>query len=143
MRISDWSSDVCSSDLNSYSGFAQVTAPLGERTNVTVGARYTHDKISGYGEQNYVIPGVGEISAAPPGVPNPFADETKTNAFTYRVAFDHHFTDDVMAYASVSRGFKAGAYNTLPLQRSEEHTSELQSLMRISYAVFCLKKKKT
>src|SRR3546814_9821426 len=30
-----------------------------------------------------------------------------------------------------------------PLKRSEEHTSELQSLMRISYAVFCLKKKKT
>src|SRR3546814_12983957 len=30
----------------------------------------------------------------------------------------------------------------LPLGRSEEHTSELQSLMRISYAVFCLKKKK-
>src|SRR3546814_1384769 len=31
----------------------------------------------------------------------------------------------------------------LPPNRSEEHTSELQSLMRISYAVFCLKKKKT
>src|SRR3546814_6599704 len=31
----------------------------------------------------------------------------------------------------------------LPVPRSEEHTSELQSLMRISYAVFCLKKKKT
>src|SRR3546814_8992968 len=31
---------------------------------------------------------------------------------------------------------------TAPLSRSEEHTSELQSLMRISYAVFCLKKKK-
>src|SRR3546814_7307831 len=30
----------------------------------------------------------------------------------------------------------------LPIRRSEEHTSELQSLMRISYAVFCLKKKK-
>src|SRR3546814_4682807 len=30
-----------------------------------------------------------------------------------------------------------------PVDRSEEHTSELQSLMRISYAVFCLKKKKT
>src|SRR3546814_3477925 len=30
----------------------------------------------------------------------------------------------------------------VPLERSEEHTSELQSLMRISYAVFCLKKKK-
>src|SRR3546814_20958735 len=33
--------------------------------------------------------------------------------------------------------------STLSLRRSEEHTSELQSLMRISYAVFCLKKKKT
>src|SRR3546814_5788053 len=32
--------------------------------------------------------------------------------------------------------------NWLPRRRSEEHTSELQSLMRISYAVFCLKKKK-
>src|SRR3546814_3628070 len=34
-------------------------------------------------------------------------------------------------------------YSVAPLCRSEEHTSELQSLMRISYAVFCLKKKKT
>src|SRR3546814_3492824 len=35
------------------------------------------------------------------------------------------------------------ALDRLPAARSEEHTSELQSLMRISYAVFCLKKKKT
>src|SRR3546814_2589846 len=34
-------------------------------------------------------------------------------------------------------------FHSLIAQRSEEHTSELQSLMRISYAVFCLKKKKT
>src|SRR3546814_5837318 len=36
-----------------------------------------------------------------------------------------------------------GEANASALTRSEEHTSELQSLMRISYAVFCLKKKKT
>src|SRR3546814_6095872 len=36
-----------------------------------------------------------------------------------------------------------GAQRCLDEARSEEHTSELQSLMRISYAVFCLKKKKT
>src|SRR3546814_6611651 len=35
-----------------------------------------------------------------------------------------------------------GVKENLPLLRSEEHTSELQSLMRITYAVFCLKKKK-
>src|SRR3546814_7260605 len=50
-----------------------------------------------------------------------------------------------------SQGQKLGARNlryasarrSRPTHRSEEHTSELQSLMRISYAVFCLKKKKT
>src|SRR3546814_7296262 len=38
---------------------------------------------------------------------------------------------------------RAGGLGVERLDRSEEHTSELQSLMRISYAVFCLKKKKT
>src|SRR3546814_7790868 len=48
-----------------------------------------------------------------------------------RVAIDHH--DVVVVDASVDHARSA--------DRSEEHTSELQSLMRISYAVFCLKKK--
>src|SRR3546814_6517855 len=42
---------------------------------------------------------------------------------------------------SPDRGYTATGLDE-PAQRSEEHTSELQSLMRISYAVFCLKKKK-
>src|SRR3546814_8100414 len=45
----------------------------------------------------------------------------------------------------VPGGFVAGAHGlqlSMPNPRPEEHTSELQSLMRISYAVFCLKKKK-
>src|SRR3546814_4382217 len=40
-------------------------------------------------------------------------------------------------------GALAGAQEAMQRERSEEHTSELQSLMRISYAVFCLKKKRT
>src|SRR3546814_1735640 len=49
---------------------------------------------------------------------------------------------------AVTRPAMSGSINTVmpgravPTSRSEEHTSELQSLMRISYAVFCLKKKK-
>src|SRR3546814_4984030 len=41
------------------------------------------------------------------------------------------------------RHFLQQSFDFRPSLRSEEHTSELQSLMRISYAVFCLKKKKT
>src|SRR3546814_3507130 len=40
------------------------------------------------------------------------------------------------------RRFQRGGVGDIDRKRSEEHTSELQSLMRISYAVFCLKKKK-
>src|SRR3546814_6982651 len=48
---------------------------------------------------------------------------------------------DLVTVDIVSAGPNSLA-GTLPAKRSEEHTSELQSLMRISYAVFCLKKKK-
>src|SRR3546814_5598949 len=42
---------------------------------------------------------------------------------------------------NVSNDLRLIVKNGMPINRSEEHTSELQSLMRISYAVFCLKKK--
>src|SRR3546814_2393086 len=48
---------------------------------------------------------------------------------------------DKWAHEAVEGHF-TGQAQWMPYHRSEEHTSELQSLMRISYAVFCLKKKK-
>src|SRR3546814_1135104 len=59
-----------------------------------------------------------------------------------RAANDHHLE------RAIGRDFRAESLDAAPdlavqrVERSEEHTSELQSLMRISYAVFCLKKKK-
>src|SRR3546814_7910687 len=49
----------------------------------------------------------------------------------------------VSAHSNRSRSRPAEYLRSVPQRRSEEHTSELQSLMRISYAVFCLKKKNT
>src|SRR3546814_8103562 len=46
------------------------------------------------------------------------------------------------SYANLAESYSAIPSRFLAITRSEEHTSELQSLMRISYAVFCLKKKK-
>src|SRR3546814_6317264 len=54
------------------------------------------------------------------------------------------FGDPVIVFGTIVDWFVSGEiYRHLWITRSEEHTSELQSLMRISYAVFCLKKKKT
>src|SRR3546814_4760266 len=55
--------------------------------------------------------------------------------------FGRGFADGIEAAARAHVGAQHPAFGRAAEQRSEEHTSELQSLMRISYAVFCLKKK--
>src|SRR3546814_9752123 len=57
-------------------------------------------------------------------------------------ARSHDFRDHGRFHRRWTPGFVWVGYGRDPLWRSEEHTSELQSLMRISYAVLCLKKKK-
>src|SRR3546814_6052211 len=113
MRISDWSSDVCSSDLidpnlttRAWGTSLTVEQDLGFASLKSITA-YRHSKFS----YNFDPDGTT--------VPRIVVDNHQ---------FDKQFTQELNL---VSEG------------RSEEHTSELQSLMRISYAVFCLKKKKT
>src|SRR3546814_8702240 len=104
MRISDWSSDVCSSDLGKPGPCAQVDG-------MKIGA-------AGNGG-NPLLPERSALS------PSPW----------------HCFLrpkNDVQTIGYGNR--RCRSFSILP--RSEEHTSELQSLMRISYAVFCFKKKK-
>src|SRR3546814_8958782 len=109
MRISDWSSDVCSSDL------ARPPVPV-------AAARY-----------NYRERPAGACTTR-----RPWRREL-------RLSCGQGFVGRRAAYVARSRaarGFDCAELACVSrYNRSEEHTSELQSLMRISYAVFCLKKK--
>src|SRR3546814_4859531 len=62
------------------------------------------------------------------------------------IGIPHQAADGTIMETTASAAPRVGAhafmYRPLRAERSEEHTSELQSLMRISYSVFCLKKKK-
>src|SRR3546814_7874522 len=105
VRISDWSSDVCSADLRAALGIGgAVIKPRDSR--VGNGARAHRAGLQRHPQFAAFEPFVAEHAAR------------GANRLDFGVA----------------GGIVA---------RSEEHTSELQSLMRISYAVFCLKKKKT
>src|SRR3546814_3040431 len=117
MRISDWSSDVCSSDLQQ------------------IGLIVVHDvAVEGaalFGED------VGGLHRAAQRGGQPALGLAPGEFLIVR----ERAQDDVAFLRRVLR--EAGQEFALFPIRSEEHTSELQSLMRISYAVFCLKKKKT
>src|SRR3546814_3384697 len=119
MRISDWSSDVCSSDLID----AEI-ATIIRRFNESVGG--VNDDTQGYQDS---------ITRAYVAGVRLFLSQTAEAGLAKRVnallLSDIGRRDWPLRFYSRARLFS----------RSEEHTSELQSLMRISYAVFCLKKK--
>src|SRR3546814_3082784 len=116
MRISDWSSDVCSSDL----------APHGAA--VYTGRNVCTQRLGQFGQP------LQRIIQAPEAVEQPECCRR-----IRRSAADPACDRQVFRQRQSGARSDAGACRK---PRSEEHTSELQSLMRISYAVFCLKKQK-
>src|SRR3546814_2121237 len=105
MRISDWSSDVCSSDLDQ---------PLALQVH------HGHGAAAVLGHLRRLV--AGAVAAVEAGE-QPLADAAGA-------------AEEGMANGGEVVERAGGEH-----ERSEEHTSELPSLMRISYAVFCLKKK--
>src|SRR3546814_6520934 len=107
MRISDWSSDVCSSDLTTSDSLikASMRPVAPEKT------------------------GCSATRKEPPALWRPLAPHCPASV---AAKYQH----------SPSRKESQPCGWLQQTSRSEEHTSELQSLMRISYDVFCLKKKK-
>src|SRR3546814_961730 len=143
MRISDWSSDVCSSDLEGDAGeqpkldVAQGEIDLDRRQQHR--QRHAVDMAQHMREEEHRHD-VSAISA-PRRSPRHDGFSLRQRGFSIcrfprlRVR-RHRPTRADVPVPSRSR------FRPSPIPRSEEHTSELQSLMRISYAVFCLKKKK-
>ncbi|MFA5630051.1 MAG: TonB-dependent receptor [Porticoccaceae bacterium] len=95
-------------ELFSYAGFAELTYAITERTGVTAGIRYTVDErdLDGVQVTTDGFPlGAGVVLAT--------ANKSKTiREPTWKLALDHQFSDEVMAYASYSRGFKSGEFNS-------------------------------
>src|SRR3546814_4080319 len=130
MRISDWSSDVCSSDL-------------------AIGAALI-DRVAGNAllEHGFALCGIRAGEQRGDGGTRFCAlSAFRLNAFDRVAHFLRAFlmenlsADDARAQSDDAREQDPASNGIGTIVRSEEHTSELQSLMRISYAVFCLKKK--
>src|SRR3546814_1246235 len=112
MRISDWSSDVCSSDLRGGFWFTDFGRDRG-RVRTRGSVYYAKADGSAITEMIFPMEGPNGIGLSPDGSTLYVAETYSAHLWRFR----------------------------LSAPRSEEHTSELQSLMRNSYAVFCLKNK--
>jgi iron complex outermembrane recepter protein len=98
---------VSEQDTKSWSVFGETKLPLGEATRVTLGARYTSD------DREVVI---AQTTAAPPPASVSQSGSKTFSKPTYRLALDHRFGDNVLAYVQAARGFKSGFFNTQTLQ---------------------------
>src|SRR3546814_8961935 len=133
MRIRYVSSDVCSSDLSSRAGCRSC-----RRCRATRWARW---KRRGCGRSTPLCSGIE--AAAQRHIERDEAGEQFAAAFDQRLLGREEVSLGVQHLQIVRHSVPVAKLGQLCEVRSEEHTSELQSLMRISYAVFCLKKKKT
>lgn len=87
--------------------FAQATYPIFEETNLTLGARYTWDKVRYVGSRFRSIPPAAPVLIQPEGVLH-----TKADKPTWRISLDHRFDPNVLGFISYNRGFKTGNFST-------------------------------
>src|SRR3546814_3386646 len=121
MRISDWSSDVCSSDLTAVKGASHFL-----RLDIALRLQESH--------QARLFPAIRIDQGM-----QSFGQDT---GYVFKQAAAGDMRQRTDSPAMNKRQQRLHIDSGGSHQRSEEHTSELQSLMRNSYAVFCLKKKK-
>src|SRR3546814_10895182 len=129
MRISDWSSDVCSSDLRRGGGRVRITVQL---VDTETGRQLWSDRFEDASGGLFELQ--DRIASRVAGAINPRIRASEIERAR------RHTPENLQAYDLVLRALPH--FWAHRKERSEEHTSELQSLMRNSYAVFCLKKKK-
>src|SRR3546814_2707684 len=130
MRISDWSSDVCSSDL----GFAD---DIGLFDFVLLAGRKIEQRLL---ERQLIRRGDYATGVyAKFDWMNPRAGERLFDNDRPTVLYTPHFRPALSSWPK----WGMAVLDLFANSRSEEHTSELQSLMRNSYVVFCVKKNNT
>jgi iron complex outermembrane receptor protein len=90
-----------------WAGYGQVTIPLGDRTKLTGGFRYSSERRTIFATTAATL--INGFVLAPFG---PDASQAQTfSAPTWRVSLDHKLDDNTLLYASYNRGFKSGGYN--------------------------------
>ena len=96
--------------VKAVSLYGQATYEIVDDLKLTLGGRYSWDKLKGAGEQSIQVPG-GPVTPIPGTM---FVDKTTVKKPSFRVALDYSLNPDVLVYGSVSQGFKEPVYNVLP-----------------------------
>ena len=103
-----------SGKASAYAAYGQGTLPIGQATELTLGLRYTIEQrsVEANGERLFDNPPfVRPIPGLPLLTEEPFHNSKTFRELTWRASLDRHFSDELMGYVSVSRGFQSGGWN--------------------------------
>ena len=106
-------------DTESYSVFGQLEYSFNPNLTLIAGLRWTHDEKDFLDMDNaslrscpgFPIPSNCFLPPDGPGIPNPYQDKYEDELYSWRVQLDYHASDEVLFYASISQGTKAGGFN--------------------------------
>ncbi len=95
----------------SYAFYGQTTFPVMDSTNLTLGVRYTSEDREIEADDKFYLLDFLPVVGGSLAVQVPSKQEISASKTTYRLALDHHFSDDVMGFISYNTGFKSGGFN--------------------------------
>ncbi len=128
-----------SQETTSYAAFFNTTWHMNEATRINLAARYTYDEkeldmytLKRASQTPILVPGPTSPSscsdAVADGVGSSVSCDDDWDEFSPRIGIDYDFSDDIMAYASISAGFRSGVYNGRPLATAEISVADPETL---------------
>jgi iron complex outermembrane receptor protein len=112
---------------DSYAAFGQFTYALTDRTNLTAGLRYTKEDSEAEGVIRSGTTATGPITFDTATRTDGVSNNSTDRKLTWRFSLDHRFSPDLLAYASVNRGFKSGSYNPFAINDAPTRPETLDS----------------
>lgn len=111
---------VTALDTNNLAAFLHLTYDLSDQLSITLGGRYSYEKKEYFIDSKFLDS--GNI------ITPPTTDEQTWSKFTPKIGLDYHVNEDVLLYASFSKGFKSGGWNPRPLSPSEVKRYDQENL---------------
>ncbi len=138
-----WNEQIVEIDRNGAAGFGQMSYAVNEKLEVSAGVRYSREKAKVNALEVFAIPGANfglpfdftSLFSGWPDFVTPHEDSESWKDFSPMASVKYHVTQDIMAYATWSEGFKAGSYQKAPVVPADVTPIEPELIESLEFGV--------